>query len=178
MEARDAQLVLDHQETERANAPYEREKWAMPFAAWHVVRLRRDAHIREVARLRDIGQETEARRREERRLHDIDSRQLQRWRLQAGWVPAVTQSGWDYWDPPNTSWATSSWWQTPWNPDDGDWWTPTAGDHAGLYHAASVHPAVVPAKGKGKCKGATYQPALQPPRGDHTARLDPWARHR
>ena len=245
IEARDAQRVLDHQETERANAQYEREKWAMTAAAWHVnngidaaerrvatqvaqqdaldlsntpwrqaretfdremqeatemadaanslaedarrnlqnaprLAAERDAHMREVAHLREIGQETEARIREERRLHDIDSRQLQRWRLQAGYQhpsPAVAQDGWDWWNRPNTGWATSSW-QTPWNPDDhwqadGDWWTPTAGDHAGLYHAASVHPAVVPAKGKGKCKGATYQPALQPPRGDHTARLDP-----
>lgn len=105
----------------------------------------RDAHTREVARLREIGQATEARIREERRLHAVDSRQSQRWRLRAGYQhpsPAVAQDGWDWRNWPNTGWGTSSW-QTPWNtgnlwqaggklrtPAAGDWWTSAAAAHS------------------------------------------------
>ena len=92
IEARDPQWLLDRQETERANSPYERELWAMPRAAW----LERNNGIAAAERrvadqvARQAAQEhDEAANHAATRMASLRTAMESRWQGPPPWRPAL-----------------------------------------------------------------------------------------
>ena len=92
IEARDPQWLLDRQETERANSPYERELWAMPRAAWHERNNGIAAAERRVADqvARQAAQEhDEAANHAATRMASLRTAMESRWQGPPPWRPAL-----------------------------------------------------------------------------------------